>query len=208
MLALFGFSALALVQSEKAPTPLSVGAFFAGGKFLGLQFHSYHRLVLLFAAWSVDWNIRRLVARRDQPLFAKVSFQFFAADVRKHLTINNHTRRKRLTAELLHLEAILRILDDVLFLVRKVILCENGANAVAPSTVCFQVGRDFNILHDFKCSANWQSPLISFSWSRLDDTPPQQLRRLEPSPPCLPQVVRCQGFPPRGAAHRGRNLRL
>jgi hypothetical protein len=63
MLALFRFSGVALMQSEKAPTPLSVGAFFAGGKFLRSQLHSYHRLVLLFAAWSVEWNVGRFLAR-------------------------------------------------------------------------------------------------------------------------------------------------
>ena len=52
---------LSLRENEKAPTPLSVGAFFAGGKFLLLKLHFDHGLVLLVAAWGIERDVGRLV---------------------------------------------------------------------------------------------------------------------------------------------------
>jgi hypothetical protein len=61
-MALFVLASL-VVQNEKAPTPVSVGAFFAGGKFQpGLKLHLDHRIVLFVGAGGVERHVRRFFA--------------------------------------------------------------------------------------------------------------------------------------------------
>ena len=59
-LQIFGWGSCA---KRKSPDAVKRRGFLRGREILGLQLHSYHRLVLLFTAWRVEWNVGRLVAR-------------------------------------------------------------------------------------------------------------------------------------------------
>jgi hypothetical protein len=126
--------------------PLRVGSS-PREKFRDSELQLHHRFVLLIGAGRVERDIGSPLARLDESLIEKIALHFLAADVGQHGAVHNHARRKRLSAELLHFEAELRALDDVLFRVRNAVLGEDGADSVAPAAGGLQVGSDFRFTH-------------------------------------------------------------
>jgi hypothetical protein len=78
--------------------------------------------VLFRRTRGVDRDLSGLGARLDQIVLHQVLFHFFATDVGEHHAINLNAWRKRLTTLLFHLPTERRVLDDVLLLIRKVVL--------------------------------------------------------------------------------------
>src|SRR5258708_25289436 len=78
--------------------------------------------VLFRRTSCVDRDLGGIGIRLDQLVLHQVLFHFFATDVGKHLAINLDARRKRLATFLFHLPTERRLLDDVLFLIRTVVL--------------------------------------------------------------------------------------
>jgi hypothetical protein len=103
--------------------------------------------VLFGRAGSIQRDIAWCLAGLDQIIGHKVLFHFFPADVSEYRPIDLDARRKRLTAFLLHFPPKRWVLDDVLFLVRQIILCQNCANTVTPSALGFQIRNDFWFIH-------------------------------------------------------------
>src|SRR6266404_8609095 len=78
--------------------------------------------VLFRGTRRVDRDLSGMGARLDQIVLHQVLFHFFAADVGEHHAINLNAWRKRLATLLFHLPTERRVLDDVLLLIRKVVL--------------------------------------------------------------------------------------
>ena len=65
-----------------------------------------------------------------------------------------------MAAQLLHLEAIVRILNDVLLRVGKFIFFKNRTHAAAPSAVGLQVGCDFRFVHLLRYEGSGREGLL------------------------------------------------
>ncbi len=109
--------------------------------------HLHHRGVFLVGARGVEWNTGGFRCIADEAVLKHVGFDLLAADVGEHFSVDDDAGRERLAAQLLHLEAVVGILDDVLLGVGKVMLLEYGSDAAAPAAVGLQVGSDFGFVH-------------------------------------------------------------
>jgi hypothetical protein len=74
-------------------------------------------------------------------------FDFFAADIGKHVPIDLNAGAEHLAGFLDHLLALQGIVDDIAVFKREIIFAENGANALAPAAARFQIGNDFWFVH-------------------------------------------------------------
>lgn len=104
-------------------------------------------MLLLVLAGRIDRNIDRCVAVGHEVVGDEPVLQFFAADVGKQVVVDYDAGGQFLSAALFHLGAEFGIFDDVLFLVRKIVLGQNGANAIAPAAGGFDVGSDVRFVH-------------------------------------------------------------
>src|SRR5262245_27267646 len=111
---------------------------FQGNAGQRLQVEFYHALVLLVRAWRVGGNIGCRIARFDEFVLDEITFDFFAADVGKHLAVDYDTRRKRLPTLGFHFPAERRVLNNILLGVGQVVFGQNSANASAPAQYVFK----------------------------------------------------------------------
>jgi hypothetical protein len=76
----------------------------------------------MVGARGIDRYVNRRVVLRDQTTLREPAFEFLAADVCQHLSIDFNARGKLLAALLNHLQALARIVPDVPVLERKLVL--------------------------------------------------------------------------------------
>lgn len=98
-------------------------------------------------AGLVRGRIRRAVIWRDDLVRQHPLFDFIAADVGQHVTVDLDARAQHLAALLDHLGALDRVVDDVAIFVGQIVFAEDGADAVAPAAGRLQVGNDFWFAH-------------------------------------------------------------
>jgi hypothetical protein len=101
-----------------------------------------HGGVLGIGAGGVDGGVWGGVVWGDETVLEHPGLDFFTADVGQHGAVDFDTGRQRLTAFLFHFPTESGVFDDVLLLVRKAVLTEDGADALAPPAEGFEVGRD------------------------------------------------------------------
>ena len=104
--------------------------------------------VLFGRAGSVKRHLRRRGISLHQLVGNKVVLNFFAANIRKHRSVDFDAGRKWLTTLLLHFPPKGRVLDDVLFLLRQIVFLENCPDPIAPSARGFQVGDNLRFIHN------------------------------------------------------------
>jgi hypothetical protein len=101
----------------------------------------------MVGAWRIDRYINgRMVLGLDL-IFDEPSFQFLAADVCQHLSIDFYARGKFLAAFLNHLEALAWVVPDITILEREVVFTQNGTDALTPTAMRFQISNDFRFFH-------------------------------------------------------------
>ena len=81
-------------------------------------------------------------------LVTQVMFHFLAADISEHDSVDFYAGRKWLTTLLFHFPSERRILYDVLFLVRQIVLFEHCPDTVAPAAGGFEVGDNLRFIHN------------------------------------------------------------
>src|SRR5882724_12431677 len=69
-------------------------------------------------AWLIDWRVRRFIILRNNFVRKHPCFDFFAADVGKHFTVDLDARTQHLAALLDHFLTLNRVVDDVAVLER------------------------------------------------------------------------------------------
>jgi hypothetical protein len=106
--------------------------------------------VLFWWARSVQRHIAWSGVYLNQTVTDEIVFYFLTADVGKHFPINFDARREWLTTLLLHFPSKCWVLDDVLLLVRKIILCQDSPDPCAPATMSFQISDDLRFIHNVK----------------------------------------------------------
>jgi hypothetical protein len=112
-----------------------------------LQVQFYDALVWLVRARRVGRNVGRSIARFDEFVLYEIMFDFFAADVDEHATIDLDTRRKRLSTFGFHFPAERRVLNDVLLGIGQIVFGQNSADTGAPATIGLQICGNFWLLH-------------------------------------------------------------
>ena len=76
--------------------------------------------------------------------FEQVGFHFVPVDIGQHVPVDLDTRRKAPPALFEHLSVVERIVDDIpIFRRAGCDFSQNGADALAPAAVWFQVRSDF-----------------------------------------------------------------
>ena len=101
----------------------------------------------MVGAWRVYRYIDRRVVFGGDLIFDEPPFQFLAADVCQHFPVHFDARGKLLAAFPDHLQALKRIVPDVPVLERKVVFTQNGADALTPTAMRFQISDDFGFFH-------------------------------------------------------------
>ncbi len=112
-----------------------------------LEVQLYLALVDFSRARGVERNIRLRGARLHQLIVDQIFFDFFAADVGQHFTVDLNAGRKGLAAFRFHFPTEGGVLDDIFLGVGQIVFRECGANAGAPATICFQVSGDLRCIH-------------------------------------------------------------
>src|ERR1700690_3243812 len=97
----------------------------------------------MVGAWRIDRYIDRRVVLGGDPILDEPPFQFLAADVCQHFSIHFDAWGKLLAAFLDHLQTLTWIVPDVPVLKGKVVFTQNGADALTPTAMRFQI-RDNN----------------------------------------------------------------
>jgi hypothetical protein len=93
--------------------------------------------VFLIGARGIEWDVGGFGCIAYNAILEHIGFYLLAADIGEHLAIYEDAGRERLPAQLLHLKAIVRVLNDVLLGVGEVIFFKNRAYATAPTTMGF-----------------------------------------------------------------------
>jgi hypothetical protein len=101
----------------------------------------------MVGAWRINRYINGRVVFRNDRIADHPLFQFFAADVCQHLSIDFYARGKLLAAFLDHLQALPRIVPDIPIFERKVVFSENGTDTLAPTAVRFEIRYNFWFFH-------------------------------------------------------------
>lgn len=101
----------------------------------------------LMGARRVRGSIRGAVVRYHHFVGEEVGFDFFAADIGEHMTVDFDAWAQHLTAFFNHLLPLGRFIDDVSIFVRKIIFAQDGPDALAPSASRFQVSNDLRFIH-------------------------------------------------------------
>ena len=89
----------------------------------------------MVGAWCIDRNINGCMVLGGELILDEPPFQFLAADVCQHLSINFYTRGKLLAALLDHLQALTRVVPDVTVLKGKIVFPQNGTDALTPTAM-------------------------------------------------------------------------
>lgn len=100
-----------------------------------LQIQLHRALMLLIGARCVCRDVGYRIACLDKLVVDQVAFDFLAADVGQHLSVDLDTWRKRLATLGFHFPAKRRVLNDVLLCVRQIVFGENSADTSAPATI-------------------------------------------------------------------------
>ena len=75
-------------------------------------------------------------------------FDFFAADVGQHVSVDLDAGAEHLAAFLDHFLALHRVVDDVPVFKRQVVFAHDGADSLAPTAGGLQIGDDFWLFHN------------------------------------------------------------
>ena len=96
----------------------------------------------MVGTWRIEGHINgRMVLGRD-PILYEPRFQFLAADVCQHLSIDFHAWREFLAALLDHLHPLIGIIPNIPIFKWEIILVENGTDTLTPTAVRFEI-RDY-----------------------------------------------------------------
>ncbi len=114
------------------------------------EFADGHGGVLFIGASGVDGGVRGDFVGGHDVVFEHPFFDFLAADVWEHGSVDFDAGGEGLAAALFHFPAECGVFDDVLFFVGEVVFAHDGADAFAPSAEGFEVGGDgwFCFVHD------------------------------------------------------------
>ena len=103
----------------------------------GSKIEFYDAVVLLVGARRVGRDLGLGIARFDEFVFDEIVFDFFAADIGKHLAVDLDARRKRLPTLGFHFPPERGVLNNVLLGVGQVVFGQNSADTCAPATMGF-----------------------------------------------------------------------
>ena len=86
----------------------------------------------------------------DQFVGEEIGFHFFSANVREHVTIDDHAGAEHLAAFFDHFLPLHGIVNDVAILEWQVIFAHDGADALAPAAGWFEISNNVWFIHRSK----------------------------------------------------------
>ncbi|MDB6131421.1 MAG: hypothetical protein JWM04_2528 [Verrucomicrobiales bacterium] len=98
-------------------------------------------------ARGVNRRLWSFIIGGHQVVFQKEYFNFLAADVRKHVTVDLHAGTEHLAAFLNHFLALIHVIDDIAIFEWEFVFAKNGADTIAPTATGFEVGDNFRFIH-------------------------------------------------------------
>ena len=106
-----------------------------------------HGVVFGLGAGGVEGDAGGFLGITDEAILEEILFEFFATDIGDHRAIDFDAGAEGLAAFLFHFPAESGVLDNVFFGVSEFVFFEDGADAVAPATLGFDVGGDDRCFH-------------------------------------------------------------
>ena len=106
-----------------------------------------HGVVFGLGAGGVEGDAGGFLGIADEAILEEILFEFFATDIGDHRAIDFDAGAEGLAAFLFHFPAESGVLDNVFFGVSEFVFFEDGADAVAPAALGFDVGGDDRCFH-------------------------------------------------------------
>jgi hypothetical protein len=104
--------------------------------------------VLLGRAGSIQGYVAGSGVKLDQVIGDQVMLYFLTADIGQHIPVDLDAWGKWLATFLLHFPTKCRVLDDVLFFIRKFVLGQDCPDSIAPAAMGFQIGDNLRFIHN------------------------------------------------------------